>query len=40
VRGRGGVFDITADDRLVFSKHDKGRFPSEKEIIDRLRSMD
>lgn len=29
----GGVFDVIVDDRLVFSKHDAGRFPHVKEII-------
>ena len=29
----GGVFDVIVDDRLVFSKHETGRFPHVKEII-------
>jgi len=39
VRGSGGIFDVTVDNKRVFSKHDEGRFPSEKEIIDKLRTM-
>ena len=39
VRGSGGIFDVTVDNKRVFSKHDEGRFPSEKEIVDKLRTM-
>jgi predicted Rdx family selenoprotein len=30
---------VTADDKRIFSKKDEGRFPSEKEIIEKLRAM-
>lgn len=39
VRGGGGIFDVTVDNKRIFSKHDEGRFPAEKEIIDQLRSL-
>jgi selT/selW/selH-like putative selenoprotein len=39
VRGSGGIFDVSVDDKRIFSKHDEGRFPTEKEIIDKLRGM-
>jgi len=39
VRGSGGIFEVTADNKRIFSKHDEGRFPSEKEIVDKLRSL-
>ena len=39
VRGSGGIFDVTVDKKRIFSKHDEGRFPSEKEIVDKLRAM-
>ncbi len=32
VKGRGGVFEITIDDKLVFSKKQLGRFPTDQEI--------
>lgn len=35
VNGSGGVFDVEIDGRLVFSKHEQGRFPTHDEI-DRL----
>lgn len=37
VRGSGGIFVVTVDNQRVFSKHDHGRFPAEKEMIDLLR---
>jgi selT/selW/selH-like putative selenoprotein len=39
VRGSGGIFKVTVDDQLLFDKHAEGRFPSEKEILDKLRAM-
>ena len=39
VRRSGGIFDVTADNQRIFSKHDEGRFPSESEILDKLRGM-
>ncbi len=38
VRGSGGVFNVSVDNRRIFSKHDEGRFPSESEILDALRT--
>ncbi len=32
-RSRGGVFEITADGALRFSKKASGRFPTDKEIL-------
>ena len=32
VRGGGGVFDITIGDKLVFSKKNTGRFPTDEEV--------
>jgi len=32
VPGGGGVFEISVDGRLVFSKKELGRFPTEDEI--------
>jgi predicted Rdx family selenoprotein len=39
VRGSGGIFKVSANNELLFDKHAAGRFPSEKEILDKLRSM-
>ena len=39
VRGSGGIFEVTVDNKRIFSKHEEGRFPTEKEILDKLRVM-
>lgn len=33
----GGVFEITVDGRLAFSKKAVGRFPTEQEVMRGLR---
>ncbi len=33
----GGVFEITLDSKLIFSKHSLGRFPDESEVTDLIR---
>ena len=37
-KGSGGVFDVKADDAVIFSKHDEGRFPDNVEVIEALQS--
>jgi predicted Rdx family selenoprotein len=32
IPGRPGQFDISFDDRLVFSRHETGRFPTDDEV--------
>jgi selT/selW/selH-like putative selenoprotein len=32
VKGSGGVFEITVDGRLAFSKKATGRFPTDQEL--------
>jgi selenoprotein W-related protein len=39
IRGSGGVFDVRADGRLVFSKHDVGRFPEDGEVEAAIRTQ-
>ncbi|MDD9305246.1 MAG: hypothetical protein HUK40_24125 [Desulfobacter sp.] len=36
VPGANGIYEIVANDTLVFSKHASGRFPEDKEIMDQL----
>jgi len=36
VKGKNGVFDVVADENLIFSKHEVGRFPDEEEVIKLL----
>lgn len=37
VRGSGGIFEVSVDNDRIFSKKEEGRFPTEKEIVDKLR---
>jgi len=35
----GGVFEVTAGDRLIFSKKAQGRFPDDEEVLGPLREL-
>jgi len=35
-RSGGGVFEITVDGRLAYSKRATGRFPSDEEVLRTL----
>ena len=37
IKGSNGIFDVVADGNLIYSKHNSGRFPSNDEIIKKLR---
>jgi len=37
-RGKVGQFDVIADGKLIFSKHQAGRFPETNEILASLGS--
>ena len=37
IEGRGGVFDVVVDGKLVFSKKAVGRFPENEEILDLIK---
>ena len=36
VKGMGGVFEVSVNDNLLFSKKELGRFPDENEIEDLI----
>jgi len=36
IRGDNGVFDVVADDTLIYSKDREGRFPDPEKIIAAL----
>jgi len=36
IKGSGGVFEVHADGKLIFSKKKEGRFPEEREIFEKL----
>lgn len=34
--GKGGVFDVYADGKRIFSKHETGRYPKLEELVPKL----
>jgi selT/selW/selH-like putative selenoprotein len=39
VRGSGGIFVVSLGNETLFSKKQQGRFPTEQEIVDKLREL-
>jgi len=39
IKGKGGIFDVIVDGRLIFSKHQLHRFPDPGEVTRRIREM-
>ena len=37
IKGDNGIFDVTVDGELIYSKHKTGRFPEPDEILNSLR---
>jgi len=37
IAGSNGIFDVTVDGRMVFSKSEQGRFPQADEIISLIK---
>lgn len=37
IEGSGGVFEVTVDDSLIYSKKETGRFPEEGELISLMK---
>jgi|TARA_A100001388_G_C28655671_1_gene444218 selenoprotein W-related protein len=40
VKGMGGVFEVSVNDNLLFSKKELGRFPDENEIEDLIEGIE
>jgi selenoprotein W-related protein len=38
IAGHGGVFEVTVDGNLLFSKKSLGRFPDEGEVLALIRA--
>jgi len=36
IQGSGGIFDVTVDDKLVYSKHQTGDFPDEDRLLGEI----
>ena len=39
-KGQGGVFEVTLNNSLIFSKKELGRFPDENEIEDLIEGIE
>jgi len=39
VASGGGVFEISVDGKLVFSKRRTGRFPEDGEVLELIRNL-
>jgi len=39
IKDGGGVFDVTVDGRLIFSKHEVDRFPENSEVLSSIESL-
>ncbi len=37
--GSGGIFDVEANDDLIFSKDDEHSFPANREILEKLDAL-
>jgi selenoprotein W-related protein len=37
IKGKDGVFEVTVDGNLVFSKRALGRFPDDGEVVEVIR---
>jgi selenoprotein W-related protein len=40
IKGIGGVFEVSVNDNLLYSKKDLGRFPNENEIEDLIEGIE
>jgi len=36
IEGSGGIFEVKKDGKLIFSKRQAGRFPTDEEILQQL----
>lgn len=39
VRGSGGIFVVTVENQTLFSKREEGRFPTEREIVEKVKAL-
>lgn len=39
IAGGGGIFDVKVDGKLIYSKHETGRFPEHDEVIRGLKPV-
>lgn len=39
MRGSGGIFVVSYANQTLFSKREEGRFPTESEILEKVRAL-
>jgi len=39
IAGGGGVFDVHVNGTHIWSKHQTGRFPEHREVLDKTRAL-
>ncbi len=39
IAGSGGVFDVVAENTLIYSKANTGKFPDEESLIEEILSL-
>jgi selT/selW/selH-like putative selenoprotein len=39
IEGSGGVFEVIADEKVIFSKKKEGRFPEHDEVLKSLAAL-
>ncbi len=40
IKGGGGCFEVKLDGELIYSKHQTGQFPDQREIVRSIRQRD
>lgn len=38
IKGGGGIFDVIVDGKLIYSKDETNRFPTDDEILSQLKT--
>jgi selenoprotein W-related protein len=38
IEGSGGIFDVVVDNKLIYCKQETGRFPTNEEILQQLKT--
>ena len=36
IESKGGIFDVEVDGKIIYSKFDTDRFPTNEEILEKL----
>jgi len=39
IEGSGGVFDVHVNGTQIWSKHEQGRFPEHREVLEKITAI-